>query len=156
MFKSSEFYLSISAIANSKMHHSWGHVHNDKLSFELQVNGEDLVRDPGTFTYSSNPEKRNEFRSTKAHNGIVVKGIEQNNPIGLFYLDRAVKCEVLEIQDLSITLQANYYGVEHIRKFTILASQLIVTDYCNKPFKVNINKFQEYSPNYGVAQILKE
>ena len=25
------------------MHHSWGHVHNDKLSFELQVNNIDLV-----------------------------------------------------------------------------------------------------------------
>lgn len=152
VFKSPHFYLAISAISNKNMHHSWGHVHNDKLSFDLQVNGNDLVKDPGSYCYTSNPEKRIELRSTKAHNGIVVKGIEQNKVIDLFYLDREVKCQVLEIQNLSITLQVNYYGVEHIRKFTILPDQLIITDYCNKPFEVNINKFDEYSPNYGLIQ----
>ena len=150
-FKSDDFYLAISIISNSKMHHSWGHVHNDKLSFDLQVNNRDLVRDPGTYTYSAFPEKRNEYRGGKAHNGIVVEGVEQNKSIGLFYLDRESKCSILELKGLSITLQVNYYGVEHIRKFTILANQLIVTDYCNKPFKVNINKFSEYSPKYGVV-----
>jgi len=152
VFKSAEFYLAISAISNKNMHHSWGHVHNDKLSFDLQVNGIDLVKDPGTYCYSAFPEKRNEYRNTQAHHGVVVKGIEQNKAIDLFYLDRGVKCEILEIQSLSITLQANYYGVEHIRKFTILDKQLIITDYCNKPFKVNINQFDEYSSNYGVSQ----
>ncbi len=152
VFKSPQFYLAISGISNKNMHHSWGHVHNDKLSFDLQVNGEDLVKDPGTYSYTAFPEERNEFRSTKAHHGIVVKGIEQNKLIDLFYLDREVKCQILEIQNLSITLQANYYGVEHIRKFTILANQLIVTDYCNKRFKVNINQFDKYAPNYGKLQ----
>lgn len=156
VFKSSHFYLGISAISNNNMHHSWGHVHNDKLSFDLQVNGVDLVKDPGTYLYTSFPEKRNEFRSAKAHNGIVVKGIEQNKAIDLFYLDREVKCQVLEIQNLSITLQANYYGVEHVRKFSIFANQLIITDYCNKPFKVNINNFDKYAPNYGSIQNVKQ
>jgi hypothetical protein len=151
VFKSDEFYLAISVIANKKMHHSWGHVHNDKLSFDLQVKGVDLVKDPGTYSYSAFPEKRNEYRSARAHHGIVVKGVEQNKEFDLFYLEREVKCQVLEIQNLTITLQANYYGVEHIRKFTILADQLIITDYCNKKFKVNINKFNEYSPNYGIS-----
>lgn len=150
-FKSETFYIAISIISNNKMHHSWGHVHNDKLSFDLQVNNRDLVRDPGTFTYTAFPDKRNEFRGVKAHNGIIVEGVEQNKSIGLFYLERETKCNVLELKNLSITLQVNYYGVEHIRKFTILANQLIITDYCNKPFKVNINKFSEYSPKYGVV-----
>jgi hypothetical protein len=152
VFKSDEFYLAISAISNKKMHHSWGHVHNDKLSFDLQVKGFDLVKDPGTYTYSAFPEKRNEYRSARAHHGIVVKGVEQNKELDLFYLEREVKCQVLEIQNLTITLQANYYGVEHIRKFTILSDQLIITDYCNKKFKVNINKFNEYSLNYGLSK----
>ena len=152
MFKSAQFYLAISAISNKKMHHSWGHVHNDKLSFDLQVNGIDMVKDPGTYTYSAFPDKRNEYRSSKAHHGIVVKGIDQNKEFGLVYLEREVTCKVLEIKGLTITLQANYYGVEHTRKFTILDNQLIVTDYCNKPYKVNINKFEEYSPIYGVSQ----
>ena len=60
------FYLAISAISNKKMHHSWGHVHNDKLSFDLQVNNIDLVKDPGTFTYSAFPEKRT-FTAQNCH-----------------------------------------------------------------------------------------
>ena len=154
IFKSSNFYLAISTICNKNMHHSWGHVHNDKLSFELYVNGKNLVKDPGTYTYSAFPEKRNLLRSAMAHHGIVVKGIEQNKEFGLVYLEREVECKVLEIKDLSITLQAKYYGVKHTRKFSILANQLIITDYCNHPFKVNINRFQEYSPNYGTLETL--
>jgi len=154
VFKSEEFYLAISAISNKKMHHSWGHVHNDKLSFDLQVNDVDLVKDPGTYTYVAFPAKRNEYRGVKAHNSIVVKGIEQNKDIGIFYLEKETTCKALEIKGLSITLQTNYYGVEHIRKFTILTNQLIITDYCNKPFKVNINKFTKHSPNYGVDEFV--
>ncbi|MGB0887512.1 MAG: alginate lyase family protein [Vicingaceae bacterium] len=155
IYKSEEFYLAISAISNKNMHHSWGHVHNDKLSFELQVKGEDVVKDPGTYTYSAFPEKRNLLRSTKAHHGILVDKFEQNKAFGLVYLEREITCKVLEIKDLTITLQANYYGVEHTRKFTIQSNQLIITDYCNKPFSVNINQFNEYAPNYGTLNKIK-
>ncbi|MCO6499859.1 MAG: alginate lyase family protein [Vicingus serpentipes] len=155
VFKSTSFYLAISAIANKKMHHSWGHAHNDKLSFELQVNNEDIVRDPGTYTYSADPTLRNEFRSTKAHHGIIVDGVEQNKIIDLFYMDREVRCSVLEVGLNKITLKANYYGVEHVRKFEILTDSLLVTDYCNQLFKVNINQFNKYSPMYGVIETMK-
>jgi hypothetical protein len=151
-FKSANFYLVISAISNKNMHHSWGHVHNDKLSFELQVNGKDLVKDPGTYTYSGNPEKRTAFRSGKAHHGIVVKDVEQNKGLGLFYLEREVKCKVLEVKASSITIQASYYGVEHVRQFTVLSNQLLINDYCNMPYRVNINQFELYSPNYGIKK----
>jgi Heparinase II/III N-terminus/Heparinase II/III-like protein len=160
VFKSANFYLTISTISNKKMHHSWGHVHNDKLSFELQVNGIDLVKDSGTYTYSANHQLRNEFRSTAAHHGIIVEGVpEQNNfdkeVYALTYMDREITCKVLEQNENTITLQANYYGVTHIRKFEIFSEKLVITDSCNKPFKVNINQFDKHSPNYGVIQNLK-
>ena len=156
-FKSDHFYLAVSGICNKKMHHSWGHVHNDKLSFDLQVYGKDLVRDPGTYTYSAYPTIRNKFRSTKAHHGIIVNGVaEQNNysPVYgmLTYMDREIDCELLEFTDTSITIQAKYYGVKHIRSFEVKESSLIVKDSCNKPFEVNINQFKEYSPVYGEKQ----
>ncbi len=155
VYKYEQFYLAISTISNKKMHHGWGHVHNDKLSFELQVNGIDLVKDPGTYSYSANLEERNEFRSTKAHHGIVVEGIEQNKWLGVFYVEREVECQVLEIQDLSATLKAAYYGVEHIRKFEIFENKLVISDYCNQPFQVNINQFGKYSPSYGRSEKTK-
>ena len=55
-----------------------GHAHNDKLSFELALGGQDVVVDPGTYAYTSYPRLRNKFRSTDYHNTVKVDGCEQN------------------------------------------------------------------------------
>ena len=57
------------------------HAHNDKLSFELCVNGEDVIIDPGTYVYTPNQKWRNTFRSTGYHNTVKVDDHEQNQII---------------------------------------------------------------------------
>ncbi len=54
-----------------------GHSHNDKLSVELFANGALAVCDPGSPTYTGDPEIRNAFRSTRAHATVTVDGLEQ-------------------------------------------------------------------------------
>ena len=44
-----------------------GHAHNDQLSIELNVDGEDWIADPGTYLYTPIPELRDEYRSVRAH-----------------------------------------------------------------------------------------
>lgn len=56
-----------------------GHAHNDKLSFELVLNGQDIIVDPGTYIYSPEHTWRNRFRSVKVHATIVVENFEQDN-----------------------------------------------------------------------------
>jgi len=56
-----------------------GHGHNDKLSFELILNGQDIIVDPGTYVYTSHPKERNKFRSTEYHNTIKFNDYEQND-----------------------------------------------------------------------------
>jgi len=70
-----------------------GHGHNDKLSFELMIDGRDIIVDPGTYAYTSFPEKRNEFRSTAYHNTVKFNGYEQNKitPKSLFYLGNNIQ-----------------------------------------------------------------
>lgn len=65
-----------------------GHAHNDKLSFELNWVGEDVIIDPGTYVYTRYPQWRNRFRSTAWHNTVMLAGQEQNRfrPEGLFVL----------------------------------------------------------------------
>ena len=46
-----------------------GHIHNDQLSIELSVDGEDWIRDPGTYVYTPFPDRRNAYRSAAAHFG---------------------------------------------------------------------------------------
>lgn len=65
-----------------------GHAHNDKLSLELCIDGEDIIVDPGTPAYTADPAMRNLFRSTAFHNTVMINGEEQNryssSPLLLF------------------------------------------------------------------------
>ena len=55
-----------------------GHSHNDKLAFELRVNGLLAIADPGSPSYTRDPAERDAFRSTRAHATIMVDGEEQS------------------------------------------------------------------------------
>ena len=54
------------------------HKHNDLLSFEWHADGQALVVDPGSHVYTGDPDSRNAFRSTRAHNTVQVDDEEQN------------------------------------------------------------------------------
>jgi hypothetical protein len=56
-----------------------GHAHNDALSFELSYDTP-LVVDSGTYLYTADAQARNAFRSTRAHNTVMVDG-QEINPI---------------------------------------------------------------------------
>jgi len=60
------------------------HGHADCLSVTMTVNGKDVLIDPGTFTYHSQPSWRAYFRSTNAHNTITVDGLSQSEMLGPF------------------------------------------------------------------------
>src|SRR3989441_8268327 len=66
------------------------HTHNDKLSFVLRVGGQEVLCDSGTGCYTRDMATRNRFRSTAAHNTLLIDGAEQNRidpgPLGLFIL----------------------------------------------------------------------
>jgi hypothetical protein len=58
-----------------------GHAHADSLSIEVAVGGRPLFVDPGTFAYSVDLASRNHFRSTAAHNTVVIDG-ESSSELG--------------------------------------------------------------------------
>lgn len=55
-----------------------GHGHNDTLSFELFMNGANVITDCGAFVYTASREWRNKFRSTAFHNTIQIDDEEVN------------------------------------------------------------------------------
>ena len=67
LYKNDEVYLLITS-GPKKLLGLGSHAHNDSLSFILNVNGKDILIDPGSFVYTSDPNMRNQFRSVLSHN----------------------------------------------------------------------------------------
>jgi hypothetical protein len=61
-----------------------GHGHADALSFTLFSEGREILIDPATSVYNASREWRTFFRSTQAHNTVVVDGESQSRPGGSF------------------------------------------------------------------------
>ena len=76
------------------------HKHNDLLSLEVHLGGEDILIDPGSYLYTSDPDARNAFRSTRAHATVMVDGAEQNGFVrgGLFALHPDARPRVVSWQ----------------------------------------------------------
>ncbi|MBD3232567.1 MAG: hypothetical protein GF315_02475 [candidate division Zixibacteria bacterium] len=152
IFRSDRVHLTICATPNGQEGFG-GHAHNDKLSFELNLDSEDVIVDPGSYIYSASSERRNQFRSVKSHSTIIVDGEEQNRWMkgrkGLFRLSNETSIELLEATNNRIILKLQYRDVSHIRIFQITHDRILIYDYCNKPFKCNFNTFDIYSPGYG-------
>jgi hypothetical protein len=77
------------------------HAHADALSLEVRHDGVDLLADPGTYCYHGEPEWREWFRSTAAHNTVEVGGVSQSEPGGPFLWTtqartRTLTCDVGE------------------------------------------------------------
>ena len=73
-----------------------GHSHSDALSVIARLGGRELLIDSGTYTYIADPEWRNWFRGSAAHNTIRVDGQNQATPLGPFAWDGRPRVEVRE------------------------------------------------------------
>jgi len=63
---------------------SGGHGHADALAIETAVGGKTLLVDSGTYTYHESEEMRDSFRTTAAHNTLMIDGKSQSEPAGKF------------------------------------------------------------------------
>jgi len=78
-------YLLIGAGPNGQKGNG-GHAHNDSLSFELHINDQTWILDPGSYVYTQDYDARNRYRSTAFHNTVAVDAKEQN-PFSSSYRD---------------------------------------------------------------------
>jgi hypothetical protein len=75
-----------------------GHGHADAMSFTLRVYGADVLVDPGAYDYFSYPKWREYFRSTRAHNTVVIDDLDQSVIRGPFLWGRRANARCLSWQ----------------------------------------------------------
>ncbi|MBN1506435.1 MAG: alginate lyase family protein [Sedimentisphaerales bacterium] len=93
-----------------------GHGHADALSFTLRAFGRDVLVDPGTYDYFSYPAWRKYFRSTRAHNTIVIDDQDQSEMLGLFLWGRKARARCLcwEPTDTGGRVVGEHDGYTHL------------------------------------------
>lgn len=111
-----------------------GHTHNDQLSFELNIDGEDFIVDSGSPAYTSDYKIRNKFRGTALHSTVLIEGFEQNDidEKRLFQLSDQTKATVQKFDNLNFT--GRHYGftektgIVHERGISIRNSTITISD----------------------------
>ena len=132
---------------------SAGHSHAHSLHFTLRHAGEDVLLDPGTYTYVSDPVWRDRFRGTAAHNTLRIDGLDQADPAGPFRWLNAPAGEILNIQERPWRLHARcrYRDVCHDRQMIFSDGALWIIDRVSGAGRHRIEQF--WHPAGPVARL---
>jgi uncharacterized heparinase superfamily protein len=104
-----------------------GHAHCDAMSFELFKNGEPVLVNCGTYAYQC--KERSYFRSTRAHNTVMINNTEQSQCWGAFRLAKRSKLRILSVKHNSIEMElTDQKGQKVIRKIKLDNKSLSVKD----------------------------
>jgi hypothetical protein len=122
---------------------SGGHSHADALSIVVRNGDEEILIDPGTFTYVGDPEARAWFRQTAAHNTVCVDGVGQATTAGPFRWTDPAAVEILKWSTTAeydfLDATCRYRGLTHRRWLLMLraARLLLVVDDVSGPAGVH-------------------
>ena len=99
-----------------------GHSHADVLSLTVRLGLEELLLDPGTYTYMASAADRDWFRSVAAHNTVRVDGMNQATPENPFRWGNKPQSVAVD----AWTAVASYGGISHRRQVNLSRAGLIV------------------------------
>jgi len=141
-----------------------GHGNNDTLSFELYANGITWLTDRGTFTYTANRDLRNELRSTRSHNTVMIDSVELAEFANAFKVKedltnpKILKWEAHHERDVLIAEHSAYQrlanSVIHQREFLFdkLRKELLVTDTLTGRGTHTAEFFFHFAPDITLVQ----
>ena len=122
--------------------HGGAHAHCDQMSFVLSVGGRDIFVDRGTGVYTPDPDQRNRYRATAAHNVCQINDWEQNG-FGrargdVFRMPDHTRARVIRVADdpRGAEWEAEHRGFERHRaglrcrrKVGVTAQQVAIQDH---------------------------
>lgn len=124
-----------------------GHSHNEQLSMELNIDGEDIFIDPGTYVYTSDYKVRNKYRSTLMHNTVQIESEEQNliNKWNIFELKERTYSKCLKFDaELFKGYHLGYcesFGCKHTRTIKLTNNEIEIYDEFDENHNLKIVNF---------------
>ncbi len=120
-----------------------GHSHAHALHFTLRHAGKEVLIDPGTYTYVSDPVWRDRFRGTATHNTLRIGGRDQADPEGPFHWSNLPVSEILDFQQDPWRLRARcrYRGLCHERQMIFSEGAIWIVDRVSGAGRHRIEQF---------------
>jgi hypothetical protein len=142
------FYLAVRCGGRGQ-DETGAHAHNDQLAVEVEGEGADPVRDPGSYLYTALPARRNEYRSARAHHA-PLGGEGEPAPLdrGLFQLGQMVRGECLYFGPRGFAGTYRGWGEPVYRMVEVLDGEVRVTDAGRT--LASAPEPPPFSPAYGV------
>lgn len=129
-----------------------GHAHLDQLTMELVIDGRALIRDPGTYLYTPLPQRRNAYRSARAHFVPRLPGREPGDlSRNLFRIDNAGEGECIYFGLRGFAGRHFGYGEAVYRLVAIESGQIVVRDFTESGSALEDPAPEPlpFSPGYG-------
>lgn len=84
VFRGRHSHLVYAAGPEHTLDFNSGHLHSDAGSLEVEINGHPVLIDAGTYLYYRSSEDREHFRSARAHNTLLIDGVDPMEPDDTF------------------------------------------------------------------------
>ncbi|KGE18322.1 heparinase II/III family protein [Paenibacillus wynnii] len=147
VFELDNFKLFVRSVADLGIMHN-AHLHNDFLHFEVSYGLENYFSDQGSYIYTPLINRRNQFRSVKAHN-IPYHGIETNNLKDCFSVKVNITGKIVELTNCSIGMILYFADIVHYRRIELNQNVITILDKSNKPFLYDCKEAEYSSSGYG-------
>jgi len=127
IFRSDRLFLAIRCGAIG--HAGRGaHAHNDQLSLELTIDGEDWIADPGSYLYTAAPQLRNAYRSVLAHYAPQRGNREPGRlDLGDFWLGDEAQARCIVFHDAGFIGEHRGFG-RPVRRIVVIGATSITID----------------------------
>ena len=129
-----------------------GHGHCDALSFEVSLNNNPIFVNSGTYQYQG--ELRNFFRSTEAHNTLLIDNKQQSeiwaeHRVGRrIYKNNGIKKD----NNTVIGYYYNYLGNFHKRVLSLVNNEIIIEDFVKTKRNCKVQSFLHLAPEFTVKR----
>jgi hypothetical protein len=138
------------------------HGHADALALTLSIAGEEVLVDPGTYSYWQDQKWRDYFRGTSAHNTLRVDGLDQSVGGGRFmWLRKAqARIERMPQSPADFDFRGSHDGylrladpVRHLRsvRFDAAHATLVVRDDVAANKTHQLEQFWHFAPNLSLS-----